>query len=454
MNTPLARILQSFFTTSFFALLLIVSPGQFVLAESPGVPALPTTNADYVDYAFDNLPSYFKPGTDVGDANNTPADNRITNAGATLGRALFYDQRLSHNDSTSCASCHVQENGFSDPDQLSVGFEGGLTGRHSMGLSNAAYYDRGRFFWDERAATLEDQVLGPIQDSVEMGSDLDQLRDELAATEFYPALFGEAFGSPEVTNDKIADALAQFVRSMASYQSKYDEARDRGEVGTPGYRSALTPLERQGSAIFHGTGRCSQCHESDAQIVDAPRNIGLDADNTADEGAGDGRFKVPSLRNVAVREGYMHDGRFATLEEVIDFYSTDIQNNPDLGISLKVGDLPIRFNFTDVEKSALIAFLGTLTDETFLSSDLFSDPFVELLGDFDGSGLVDEADLDFWQDASGEGDYFLEWQRNLGRSWLDLAPGGSISAVPEPSTAVLAAASALCAFGCRRRKRT
>ena len=152
-------------------------------------------------------------------------------------------------------------------------------------------------------------------------------------------------------------------------------------MGTPGYRSALNPLERQGSAIFHGTGRCSQCHESDAQIVDAPRNIGLEANNLADEGAGDGRFKVPSLRNVAVREGYMHDGRFATLEEVIDFYSTDIQNNPDLGISLKVGALPIRFNFTDVEKSALIAFLRTLTDETFLGSDLFSDPFVELLGD-------------------------------------------------------------------------
>ncbi len=439
---------------SLFALLLMLSWSASSFAQSPGVPALPTTNADYVAYAVDNLPSYFQPGTDVGDANNTPVDNQITNAGATLGRALFYDQRLSHNDSTSCASCHVQENGFSDPDQLSVGFEGGLTGRHSMGLSNAAFYERGRFFWDERAATLEDQVLGPIQDTVEMGSNLDQLRGELAATEFYPVLFGEAFGSPEVTNDKIADALAQFVRSMASYQSKYDEARDRGAVGTPGYRSALTALERQGSAIFHGTGRCNQCHESDAQIVDAPRNIGLDADNSADEGAGDGRFKVPSLRNVAVREGYMHDGRFSTLEEVIDFYSTDIQDNPDLGIALQIaGNRPIRFNFSPVEKAALIAFLGTLTDDTFLSSDLFSDPFVELLGDFDGSGLVDEADLVFWQDAAESGNYFLEWQQNYGRSWLDVAPGSSLSAVPEPSTAILAMAFAMCMLDCRRRNR-
>ncbi len=438
---------------SLFALLLMLSWSESSLAQSPGVPTLPTTNADYVAYAVDNLPSYFQPGTDVGDANNTPADNPITNAGATLGRALFYDQRLSHNDSTSCASCHLQENGFSDPDQLSVGFEGGLTGRHSMGLSNAALYERGRFFWDERAATLEDQVLGPIQDTVEMGSDLDQLRDELAATEFYPALFGEAFGSPEVTNDKIADALAQFVRSMASYQSKYDEARDRGEVGTPGYRSALTSLERQGSAIFHGAGRCSTCHESDAQIVDAPRNIGLEADNSADEGAGDGRFKVPSLRNVAVREGYMHDGRFATLEEVIDFYSTDVQDNPDLSVGLLLGGQPIQFNFTPIEKAALIAFLGTLTDETFLGSDLFSDPFVELLGDFDGSGLVDGADLEFWQDAAEGGNYFLEWQQNLGRSWLDVATGSSISAIPEPSTAFLAAMVAICAVSWRRQRR-
>lgn len=438
---------------SFFALLLMLSWSASSFAQSPGVPALPATNADYVAYAVDNLPSYFQPGTDVGDANNTPVDNPITNAGATLGRALFYDERLSHNDSTSCASCHLQENGFSDPNQLSVGFEGGLTGRHSMGLSNAAFYERGRFFWDERAATLEDQVLGPIQDTVEMGSTLVQLRGELAATEFYPVLFNEAFGSTEVTDDKIADALAQFVRSMASYQSKYDEARDLGEVGTPGYRSALTALERQGSAIFHGAGRCSTCHESDAQIVDAPHNIGLDADNSADEGVVDGRFKVPSLRNVAVREGYMHDGRFATLEEVIDFYSTDIQDNPDLGVGLLLDGQPIQFNFTPTEKAALIAFLGTLTDDTFLNSDLFSDPFVELLGDFDGNGLVDQADLVFWQDASESGNYFLEWQQNYGRSWLDLATGSSLNAIPEPSTAMLATMVALCVFGRRRRVR-
>jgi len=435
---------------------------QSGFAQSPGVPALPSTNADYVDYAVDSLPSYFQPGTDVGVTNNTPADNPITNAGATVGRALFYDQRLSHNDSTSCASCHVQRNGFSDPEQFSEGFEGGLTGRHSMGLSNAMFYERGRFFWDERAATLEEQVLGPIQDSVEMGTTLSQLRTELADTEFYPVLFNEAFGSTEITDEGIANALAQFVRSMASYQSKYDQARDAGPVGSSAYNRELTSQEQLGSNLFHAAGSCSACHESDAQIADRTRNIGLDLDNSADEGAGDGQFKVPSLRNIAVREGYMHDGRFETLEEVIDFYSTGIQDNPDLALGLREGGLPtgdpIQFNFTENEKAALIAFLETLTDDTFLTSELFSDPFVELAGDFDGSGLIDSADVDFWnsnwQSAGLSGSDFLAWQRNLGRSWEDLAIGASISSVPEPATATLAIGALLLALTRRRRGHT
>lgn len=438
---------------SSLEVLFISTCCQFGYCQSPGVPALPTIVDDYVAYAVDDLPSYFQAGSDVGDANNTPADNPITNAGATLGRALFYDQRLSHNDTTSCASCHQQENGFSDPNQLSIGFEGGETGRHSMGLANAAFYERESFFWDERAATLEDQVLGPIQDSVEMGTDLDQLRDELAATEFYPVLFTNAFGSSEITNDRIADSLAQFVRSMNSYQSKYDEARAAGAVGSTGYDNVLTAIEQRGSEIFHGAGRCSECHTSDAQIAEQPRNIGLDADNT-DEGAGDGTFKVPSLRNIAVREGYMHDGRFATLEEVIDFYSGGIQDNDDLDPILQRNGNPVRLLFSPLEKNALLAFLGTLTDDTFLESELFSDPFVDLAGDFDGSGLVDAADLEFWQSSAGAGTSFLDWQRNLGRSWEDLAISPSIGTVPEPSTALFGLMAALFTAGYRRRGST
>jgi cytochrome c peroxidase len=405
---------------------------------------------DYVGYAVTNLPDHFATGP-VAAANNTPLDNPITNAGATLGRVLFYDKRLSHNDSTSCSSCHRQENDFSDPHQFSSGFEGGLTGRHSMGLSNGTYYARGKFFWDERAATLEDQALQPIQNAVEMGSNLAQLRSELAATNFYPVLFQAAFGTSEITDDRIAKAIAQFVRSMVSYQSKYDSAFAAGSPGAPDFDAVFTEQELLGQEIFHGAGKCSLCHTTDAQVGDNIHNIGLESDNTADVGAGDGRFKTPSLRNVEARGGYMHDGRFTTLEEVIDFYSTDIQANPNLDNRLKANGLPIQFNFTQMEKDAIAAFLETLTDATVLTSELFSDPFVNLPGDFNGDGLVDGGDLADWElsfslddgaDADGDGSSdgldFLAWQRNLGTSWQDLSPPLSTPlAVPEPAAAVL-----------------
>lgn len=421
-----------------------------MLAASPGVPALPAAPDDYVGYAVTNLPDHFATGP-VAAANNTPVDNPITNAGATLGRVLFYDKRLSGNDTTSCSSCHQQQNDFSDPDQFSSGFEGGLTGRHSMGLSNGTYYSRGKFFWDERADSLEDQALQPIQNSVEMGSDLTQLRSELAATKFYPVLFQAAFGTSEITDDRIAKAISQFVRSMVSYQSKYDDAFAAGTPGSPDFEAVFTEQELLGQEIFHGAGKCSECHTTDAQVGDNIRNVGLDLDNTADAGAGDGRFKTPSLRNAAVRGGYMHDGRFPTLEEVIDFYSTGIQANPFLDNRLKEDGLPIQFNFTQTEKDALLAFLDTLTDTTVLTSEMFSDPFVDLPGDFNGDGLVDGEDLANWElsyalddgadadgDGSSDGEDFLAWQRNLGTSWQDLAPTLSTPlAVPEPAAAML-----------------
>ncbi len=417
-------------------------------AAGVGVPALPSTSADYVGYAVTNLPNYFKSGQ-LAALNNTPVDNPISNAGATLGRVLFYDNRVSHNNSTACASCHQQATGFDDPDQKSSGFEGGLTRRHSTPLANAAYYGSGRAFWDERAASLEEQALMPIQDPVEMGTSLDQLREELAATDFYPKLFQDAFGSPQITNDKISKSLAQFVRSMASYQSKYDVALAAGPPGSPGFNSVLTPQEQRGHQVFTGVGRCSQCHASAAQIGLQPHNVGLDADNTSDEGAGDGRFKTMSLRNVAVREHFMHDGRFTSLEEVVEFYNSGIQDNPDLDVRLKTieGD-PLRLNLTEADKEALVAFMGTLTDSTFLVSGLFSDPFVDLPGDYDGDGLVNDDDYAVWlagygstdsllADGNGDGvvdaaDYTV-WRDNFGASWEDFMYQASVS-VPEPAS--------------------
>ena len=349
-------------------------------------PNLPETPFNYVAYAVANLPAHYlnaQPGN-VASADNTPPTNPITNAGATLGRVLFYDKHLSANDSVSCSSCHRQSHGFSDPNRLSLGFQGGSTTRHSMGLTNAKYYARGHFFWDERAITLEDQVLQPIQNPVEMGLTLPQLETKLSGLSYYPPLFQAAFGSPVVSQDRVARALAQFVRSMVSYQSKYDRAFNVAPGTPPNFAAVLTPQEFQGLQLFGTPGgigrnlRCDQCHGTPAHIAENVENNGLDA-IPADLGAGGGRFKVPSLRNVAVRAPYMHDGRFANLEAVIEHYNSGVQDSPNLSPRLRVAGpppgAPQRLNLTVEEKAALLAFLNTLTDSTFLTDPKFSNPF-------------------------------------------------------------------------------
>lgn len=320
------------------------------------------------------LPQHFLngPGGVLG-ADNTPATNPITNAGATLGRVLFYDRRLSVNDRVSCASCHQQRFGFGDTAVLSVGFNGGRTGRHSMALANARFYASGRFFWDERAATLEEQVLQPIQNNVEMGMTLPNVITKVATTSYYAPLFQAAFGSAEVTSDRIARALAQFVRSMVSGSAKVDRAFNGGPP--PNFAGVLTADEFAGQQLFTGAAGCARCHGSNAFISDAVHNTGLDATIT-DVGAGGGRFKAPSLRNIATRKAFMHDGRFATLEQVVDFYNNGIQPNPNLDPRLRgPGGQPQRLNLSTLEKSQLVAFLRTLTDSTFLANPKFATPY-------------------------------------------------------------------------------
>ncbi len=349
---------------------LVVVLGAFT-ARLGGTPVLPETPVDYDGIA---LPSYLDARL-VRDEDNTPAGNPVTNAGATLGRVLFYDVRLSQNEAVSCASCHRQEHGFSDPERLSAGFEGEPTARNSMGLAFSRYYRSGRFFWDERAETLEHQVLLPIEDLTEMGMTLDQVRARLEATDFYPGLFADAFGTPEVTPERVSRALAQFVRSIVAPNSKYDAAR-QAQGGPPGQPLAgLTAQENEGLRIFFGRGRCAQCHRGDLFVGDQARNNGLDAAPT-DPGAGGGRFKTGSLRNVALTAPYMHDGRFATLADVVRHYAGGIRDSPDLDDRLRGPDgRPILLQLTASDQAAVVAFLETLTDETLATDPRWSDPF-------------------------------------------------------------------------------
>lgn len=349
------------------------------------------------DYAGLNLPAHFMtdiPGqplpTSIVGTDNSTADNPVTNDGATLGRVLFYDTELSANGQIACASCHKQDKGFSDDAVLSTGFAGGKTGRHSMTLINARFYQRGRFFWDERAATLEEQVLMPFQDPVEMGMTLEQVVNKAKEQAYYPELFEKAFGSQEINADKIAKALAQFVRSIVSYSSRYDAGRAISASPGANFRN-FTAQENSGKNIFfqtipNGGGACFGCHTTEAFISanPGPQNNGLDAASIFDLGAGGvisnpifvGRFKTTSLRNIELTAPYMHDGRFATLEEVVEHYNSGIQKHPTLSPALQdTNGNPVRLDLTEAEKAALVAFLKTLTDHSVSVEEKWSNPF-------------------------------------------------------------------------------
>ncbi len=339
------------------------------------------------DYSGIDVPSFLDRNHLFANVNNNP-NNPTTDWGATLGRVLFYDVNLSENNTISCASCHKQSLGFSDDKQFSEGFLGGKTGRHSMGLANAQYRGSNLYFWDGRAKGIEEQVLMPIQDEVEMGMHLDTLVSKLGRIEYYPILFAKAFDSEEITYQKIAWALAQFVRSMQSFNSPYDQGRSMHHHDSA--FSNYTSEENLGKTLFFdiNKGNCGGCHATDAFITDVPRNNGLDVwETTNDKDIGyekvtgseldRGKFIAPSLRNIAIRPPYMHDGRFNTLMEVVNHYSDGIiwSNSLDPHLKAQNPNLPIRFNLTEVEKQALVAFMKTLTDEELRRDKRFSNPF-------------------------------------------------------------------------------
>ncbi|WP_036154570.1 cytochrome-c peroxidase [Maribacter forsetii] len=335
------------------------------------------------NYANILLPDFFF-DNDVRDEDNTPNNNATTDNGATLGRVLFYDKNLSMNNTVSCASCHIQENGFSDPNALSTGFNGELTSRNSMGLANARFYENGRFFWDERAATLEAQTLVPIQDLVEMGLTLPELEDKLTQQPYYAALFTNAFGDETITSNRVALALSQFIRSMVSYESKFDEGLAQTQDIDDNFPNFTTSENRGKQLFMSNQTRCFDCHATNVFVGDDARNNGLDATIT-DPGVGGitgnnnelGEFKVPSLRNIALTGPFMHDGRFETLEDVIEHYNSGVQNNPNLDNRLTQGNNVRRLNLSDTDKQALVDFLNTLTDNEFINDEKYASPFIE-----------------------------------------------------------------------------
>ncbi|MBA3971586.1 MAG: cytochrome-c peroxidase, partial [Bacteroidetes bacterium] len=242
-------------------------------------------------YGNDTLPAHFYTSP-LGFISSI--QNPITNNGATLGRVLFYDKKLSLNNSISCGSCHDQSKAFSDPNRFSSGFEGEITTRNSMAVENTKFSYR--FFWDQRAYLVEEQVLMPIQNHIEMGMNLGDLIEKLQAVDYYPALFQKAFGHSEITVDKLSNALAQFVQSLMTYRSKYDIGKQTGFAG-------FTALETDGMNIFFsGAINCNHCHTSGNFYGTLALSNGLDS-IYSDNGKGlitgdssdDGQFKVPSL---------------------------------------------------------------------------------------------------------------------------------------------------------------
>lgn len=302
----------------------------------------------------------------------------------TLGRVLFYERELSRDGSISCASCHRQNEGFADSNVLSEGVGGAMTARHSMSVANTATYPSGRMFWDERAASLEDQALQPIQNPDEMDLTLDEMIARLSALDYYDLLFEQAFGTSNVLEERVAEALAAFQSTILTRNTRWDEWLAAGPPLQPGQpaaggdRGVLSAQEELGRQLFFSPRtQCAACHSGPDMVGDRPFNNGLDANTNADQGAGQGRFKTASLRNIALTAPYMHDGRFATLRDVIEHYNTGIQDHPNLDPRLRGPDgQPVRMQLSDNEMDALVAFLRTVTDESMAVDARFSDPFI------------------------------------------------------------------------------
>ncbi|WP_167784682.1 cytochrome-c peroxidase [Ramlibacter rhizophilus] len=335
-----------------------------------------------------NLPDYKAtlPPHYAGTADNTPPGTLDSPAVATLGRVLFYDRQLSLTSTVSCASCHKQDEGFGDAARFSTGFDGvGKTTAHAMRLANLRFFAAGSMFWDKRAASLEAQSTLPVQHPVEMGFDaarggMPAVIQRLQFLPYYPELFTAAYGDAAITEERMQQALAMFMRGMVSTNSRWDEAfaqvfdpslPDKGvNKPLPGF----TDEENRGRELFMasraaGGQACAACHQPPSFALGGSGSNGLDAGETL-------RFKSPSLKSVALSSTFMHDGRFSSLEEVVEHYSSGVQDGPALDGRLKGPDgAPLKPQLSPQDKAALVAFMKTLSDPVLGTDERFASPF-------------------------------------------------------------------------------
>jgi cytochrome c peroxidase len=311
-----------------------------------------------------------------------PADNPMTAEGIDLCKRLFYDPILSSDSTISCGSCHNPAGSFTDNEAVSTGVGGLMGTRSSMSLINVGFLSKG-LFWDGRSPTLEDQALHPIENPVEMAENWNNVEVKLRKHPSYPVLFRKAFGiekKGEITRYLAAKAIAQFERTLISSNSKFDKRFE-----------GFTDLEVDGYLIYFDDvnnsdvkGHCVHCHDGGGALLTSERyeNNAIEEVETLydfpDKGLGaitgkvtdNGKFKAPTLRNIALTAPYMHDGRFKTLEEVIDHYNS----GGHFADNVTTGSI-LALNLTPYDKQALLAFLHTLTDTVFVNNPAFKNPF-------------------------------------------------------------------------------
>lgn len=377
--------------------MLLLACGDSAPIVAP-YPAVTENFGSKID--LDNLANYESQSTPAYITKDNKAGHDITNKGATLGRVLFYDVNLSIDNNISCSHCHKQQLAFSDTAEASSGVNG-LTGRHSMRLINSRFSAEPRFFWDERATSLEDQTTQPIQDHKEMGfsgsggdPSLDDLIVKLKAIAYYQELFKFVYGDAEITEQRMQDALAQFVRSIQSFDSRFDVGRAMVPNDNAPFPN-FTAQENQGKQLFimvplfdpggnriGGGAGCQGCHHAPEFDIDPnSKNNGvvgvigsaaIDITNT----------RSPSLRDMVNPDGTlitkaMHNASLSTLQEVIEHYNVIplVPGNTNLDPRLRPGGQPQRLQLTSVEKDALVAFIKTLSGTQVYSDPRWSDPF-------------------------------------------------------------------------------